>query len=84
MMVKPIAILGVGLVLTACLNSAPKQQQELHSVATNAEMATWRPAERCNYQNGQLAYLKTNPSLSDLAKQDLLKQAASCNATHQQ
>jgi hypothetical protein len=82
-MVKPIAILGVGFVLTACLNSAPKQQQELHAIATNAEMATWTPAERCNYQNGQLAFLKTNPSLSASARQDLLKQAASCNAMPQ-
>jgi hypothetical protein len=76
MIVKPIAILGVGFVLAACLNSAPKQQQELHAVATNSAMATWTPAERCNYQSGRLA------SLSDSAKQDLSRRpdASSCNA----
>jgi hypothetical protein len=84
-MVKPIAILGLGFVLTACVNSAPQQQQEAHFVATNAEMATWTPAERCNYESGQLASLKTNPSLSNPAKQDLLKRwEAACNAMRQQ
>jgi hypothetical protein len=78
-MMRPISILGVGFVLTACLNSAPKQQQELHAVATNAEMATWTPAERCNYESGQLA------SLSNPAKQDLLRRSeAACNAMRQQ
>jgi hypothetical protein len=80
-MIKSFAILGMGFVLTACLNSAAKQQQELHAVATNAEMATWTPAERCQYQSGELASLKTSPS--DLAKQDLLRHSeAACNAMH--
>jgi len=72
---RTIAILCVGFVLTACLNPASKQQQELHAVATNAEMAAWTPAERCQYLRGESA------SLSDQAKQDLLKRAdaSSCN-----
>ena len=62
----PVTLLGC-IFLSGCVAGAGEH------LPSAAEMATWTPQERCNYQRGSVAALMTNPMTEDSEKRMILQ-----------